>query len=159
MAARRTIFLLGATLAAVSVPYLRGFVSRDELNLLQDPDGWEYTKIATASGFPTDHPCFDGTPHPQECRGTLTLGSEERFVKKIYIQGQPDTRTGRYKIDNDQLSFFDEYDTQDGPYKLTIDTREKTLALELGSERMDLMLEKEYRSRNKSQNKDAPPKQ
>ncbi len=93
MAARRIVLLLGVSLA-VSVPYLHGFVSTDELNLLQDPDGWEYTKIVTANGFPTDHPCFDGTPHPQECRGTLTLGSDERFVKKIYIQGQPDTRSG-----------------------------------------------------------------
>jgi hypothetical protein len=137
---------------AISVPLLYAFVSTDELNLLQDPDGWEYTKIVTASGFPTDHPCFDGTPHPEECRGTLTLGSDERFVKKIYIKGQPDTRTGRYKIDGDQLSFFDEYETQDGPYKVTVNTGEKTLVLELGSERMDLMLEKEYRSRIKSEN-------
>jgi len=134
-------------------------VSSDELNLLQDAEGWEYTKIVTANGFPTDHPCFDGSPHPQECRGTLTLGSDDRFVKKIYIDGQPDTRTGRYKIDGSNLTFFDEYDTQDGPYKMTLDAREKTLVLELGSERMDLMLEKEYRSRNKSQNKDAQPKQ
>jgi hypothetical protein len=144
--------------AAISVPLLYSFVTTDELNLLQDPDGWEYTKIVTASGFPTDHPCFDGTPHPEECRGTLTLGSDERFVKKIYIKGQPDTRTGRYRIDGDQLSFFDEYETQDGPYKLTVDSGEKTLVLELGSERMDLMLEKEYRSRIKSsQNKDKQP--
>lgn len=159
MAARHTILLLGVTLAAVSVRYLHGFVSSDELNLLQDADGWEYTKIDTANGFPTDHPCFDGTPHPQECRGTLTLGSDERFVKKIYIQGQPDTRTGRYKVGSSDLTFFDEYDTQDGPYKITIDSREKTLVLELGSERMELMLEKEYRSRAKSRNKDGQPKQ
>ena len=159
MGARHIAFVLGISAVATSVPFLYAFVSTDELNLLQDPDGWEYTKIVTASGFPTDHPCFDGTPHPQECRGTLTLGSDERFVKKIYINGQPDTRTGRYKIDGNQLSFFDEYDTQDGPYKLTIDTREKTLALELGNERMDLMLEKEYRSRTKSENKNTEPKQ
>ncbi len=85
----------------------------------------------------------------------MTLGSDERFVKRIYIEGQPDTRTGRYKIDSQELTFFDEYDTQDGPYKITIDSREKTLVLELGSERMELMLEKEYRSRAKSQNKDG----
>jgi hypothetical protein len=159
MAARHMVFLLGISAAAISVPYLHGFVTSDELTLLQDPDGWEYTKIVTANGFPTDHPCFDGTPHPQECRGTLTLGSDERFVKKIYIKGQPDTRTGRYKVEGDGLIFFDEYDTQDGPYKMTLNTREKTLVLELGSERMDLMLEKEYRSRNKSGNKDGQPKQ
>jgi hypothetical protein len=159
MAARRPLLVLGICVAAVSVPYLHGFVSSDELNLLQDSDGWEYTKIVTANGFPTDHPCFDGTPHPQECRGTLTLASDERFVKKIYIKGQPDTRTGRYKIDGSELTFFDEYDTQDGPYKMTLDSREKTLVLQLGSERMDLMLEKEYRSRNKSENKDTEPKQ
>ena len=158
MAARRIVVLLGVSLAAVfSVPYLHGFVSSDELILLQDADGWEYTKIVTATGFPTEHPCFDGTPHPQECRGTLTLGSDERFVKKIYIKGQSDTRSGRYKIDGNDLTFFDEYETQDGPYKMTLDSREKTLVLELGSERMDLMLEKEYRSRIKK--KDSQPKQ
>ncbi|MFL6449556.1 MAG: hypothetical protein ACJ746_18030 [Bryobacteraceae bacterium] len=155
MVARRLVFL-ALSVAAVSVPSLYSLVSSDELHLLQDSDGWEYTKIVTASGFPTEHPCFDGTPHPQECRGTLTLGSDERFVKKIYIKGQTDTRTGRYKISGGELTFFDEYDTQDGPYKMTLDSREKTLALELGSERIYLMLAKEYRSRNKSQNK---PKQ
>ncbi len=158
MAARRTVFLLVVSAAAASFCSLYAFVSSDELNLLQDPDGWEYTKIVTDNGFPTDHPCFDGTPRPQECRGTLTLGSDERFVKTIYINGQPDTRTGRYKVEGSELTFFDEYDTQDGPYKITLDSREKTLALELGSERMDLMLEKEYRSRNKPKNKDTQSK-
>src|SRR3982751_1952981 len=158
MARRHIALLLAICAAAVTIPYLQGFVSTDELNLLQDSDGWEYTKIATANGFPTDHPCFDGTPHPQECRGTLTLGSDERFVKKIYIKGQPDTRTGRYKINGSDLTFFDEYDTQDGPYKMTLDSREKTLALQLGSQRIDLMLEKEYRSRSKS-HKETEPKQ
>jgi hypothetical protein len=159
MAARHTVILLCVCSAAITVPYLRGFVSGDELNLLQDPDGWEYIKVVTDSGFPTQHPCFDGTPHPQECRGTLTLGTDERFVKSIYINGQPDTRSGRYKVDGDQLTFFDEYDTQDGPYKLTVNREEKTLVLDLGSARMDLMLEKEYRERSKSQKKNAQPKQ
>src|SRR6478672_1138816 len=159
MGARHIAFVLGMSAVATSVPFLYAFVSTDELNLLQDSDGWEYTKISTANGFPTDHPCFDGTPHPQECRGTLTLGSDQRFVKKMYLKGQPDTRTGRYTIDSNDLTFFDEYDTQDGPYKLTLDSREKTLVLELGSERMELMLEKEYRSRNKPGNKDGQPKQ
>lgn len=159
MAARRTVILLSVCTAALSVPYLRGFVSSDERNLLQDSDGWEYIKVVTDSGFPTEHPCFDGTPHPQDCRGTLTLGSDERFVKTIYIKGDADTRSGRYKLDGDQVTFFDEYDTQDGPYKITLDPREKTLVLELGSARMDLMLEKEYRDRNKSQKKNEQPKQ
>ena len=106
MAARRMVILLLVSVAAASFSYLNAFVSSDELNLLQDPDGWEYTKIVTENGFPTDHPCFDGTPHPQECRGTLTLGSDERFVKKIYIEGQPDTRTGRYKIDGERADLL-----------------------------------------------------
>jgi hypothetical protein len=158
MVARRIAVLIGVSFAAVTVPYLSGYVSSDELTLLQDPGGWEYTKIVTLNGFPTEHICFDGSPHPQECRGTLTLGSDERFVKKIYIKGQPDTRTGRYKINGSDLTFFDEYDTQDGPYKMTLDSREKTLALQLGSQRIDLMLEKEYRSRSKS-HKETEPKQ
>ncbi len=159
MAARHTVILLCVCSAAITVPYLRGFVSSDELTLLQDPDGWEYIKVVTDSGFPTEHPCFDGTPHPQECRGTLTLGTDERFVKKSTSTGSADTRSGRYKVDGDQLTFFDEYDTQDGPYKLTLNRDEKTLVLDLGSARMDLMLEKEYRERSKSQKKNAQPKQ
>jgi hypothetical protein len=153
MAARRWTKLIALCGATMLAPYSHGFVSSDELKLLQDPEGWEYLKIVTENGFPTDHPCFDGTPHPQECRGTLTFSSEERFVKQIYINGQPDTRSGRYKVDGSDLTFFDEYDTQDGPYKITVDLNEKTLVLELGSERMELMLEKEYRSRNKSRDK------
>jgi len=158
MAVRRTAILLCVSAATLAVPYLGAFVSSDELNLLRDPDGWEYIKIVTNTGFPTDHPCFDGSPHTQ-CRGTLTLGSDERFVKKISINGQSDTRTGRYKVDGHELTFFDEYDTQDGPYQITLDSQEKTLVLELGSERMDLMLEKEYVDRTKSQNKKTQPKQ
>jgi hypothetical protein len=134
MAARHTVTLLCICATAISVPYLRGFVSSDELSLLQDPEGWEYVKVVTDSGFPTEHPCFDGSPHT-------------------------DTRTGRYKVDGHELTFFDEYDTQDGPYKLTLDSQGKTLVLELGSERMDLMLEKEYLDRSKAQKKKTEPKQ
>src|SRR3954466_3897635 len=105
MGARRTTMLMGICAATFLVPYSHGFVTSDELNLLQDSEGWEYLKIATENGFPTDHPCFDGTPHPEECRGTLTFGSDERFVKKIYIKGQSDTRTGRYKVEGSDLTF------------------------------------------------------
>lgn len=158
MAALRLLPVLMALLVVVPLPYASGFVSSDELALLQDSDGWEYTKIVTGSGFPTEHVCFDGSPHPQECRGTLTLSGDERFVKKIYIRGQADTRSGHYKIDGSEIAFFDEYDVRDGPYRMTLDSQAKTLVLELGSERIDLMLVKEYRSKSKPQNKDGQPK-
>jgi hypothetical protein len=157
MAAPRTAILFCVCAAATSAPYLNGFASSDDLSLLQDPDGWEYVRIVTNSGFPTEHPCFDGVPHTQ-CRGTLTLGSNGRFAKTIYINGQSDNRAGRYTVNGHELTFFDEYDTQDGPYKITLNREQKTLVLELGNERMDLMLEKEYRDRAKSQKKDNGPK-
>src|SRR3954454_16788929 len=99
MAARRTTMLIGICAASFLVPYSNGIVTSDELNILQDSEGWEYLKIITENGFPTNHPCFYGTPHREQCRGILTFGSDERFVKKIFIKGQPDSRTGRYKVE------------------------------------------------------------
>lgn len=144
-------------LSLALTPGASGFLGDAEMKMLRDSGGWEYTKISNDIGFPTQHTCFDGAPHPDQCRGTLTLGTDDKFVKKIYIKGLPDTRQGRYKVDGNQITFFDEFDVQDGPYDLTLDTVAKTLTLGLAGQKIELMLETEYKSKNKPRDKGSQP--
>ena len=119
--------------------------------MLQDEGGWEYVKISNeGNGFPTEHKCFDGNPHP-ECSGTLVLEPAKTFVKKIYINGLPDTRKGTYSLDGDQITFVDELAAQDGPYQISLNREAKTLVLELAGQRIDLELGTHYRDRLKKQ--------
>jgi hypothetical protein len=124
----------------------RGPLTDDELKMLQDPGGWQYVTISdTDSGVQTQHTCFDGKPHPQECSGTLTLTAGNTFVSSIHIHGQTVDRHGTYELDGKQLTLFDEFGTQDGPYALDINTHTKHLVLKLPPLRMELELESQYR--------------
>jgi len=132
-------------------------LSADQLKMLQDPGGWEYITVTDAdSGIQTQHTCFDGQPHPDQCSGTLTLHSDNAFVKNIHIHGQSVARHGQYKLDGREITFFDEFGTSDGPYALDLNTQGKTMSLQIAQTagvlvRADFELEKEYKKRLQDQ--------
>jgi hypothetical protein len=127
----------------------------DELKMLQDSGGWEYISLSRneQNGFPTQHACFDGRPHPEQCSGTLTLTENNTFSQNVRIQGQTVKRTGTYQLDEDQLTFVDELGTQDGPYTLALNRQAKSLILQMAQARIELLLESEYRKNMQEQNK------
>ncbi len=121
-------------------------LSSDELKMLQDPGGWEYVTVSDAdAGIQTEHVCFDGRPHPETCSGTLTLTPGKTFVKSVHIHGQTVDRHGTYRLDGNQLAFFDEFGTEDGPYTLDLNTQTKHLILSMPQIRIELELESQYR--------------
>ena len=121
-------------------------LSPDDTKLLQDPGGWEYISITQPNGgVQTTHTCFDGVPHPQQCSGTLTLSSNNTFTKDIHVQGGTDRRQGTYQLDDNQITFVDELGEKDGPYDLQLDSKAKSLILQMQGLRMELELEKAYR--------------
>jgi hypothetical protein len=122
-------------------------LDQEQAKLLTDSGGWEYTKLSDHSGVPTDHVCFDGSPHPSECSGSLTLVDDGTFVQQVVIGGSRVDRHGTWKRDEDQVAFFDEYGTQDGPYTAEIDAVAKTMVLSMPQVRMELTLESEYRKK------------
>jgi hypothetical protein len=119
-------------------------LDQEQAKLLTDSGGWEYTKLSDNSGVPTEHVCFDGSPHPNECSGSLTLVDDGTFVQQVVISGTGVNRRGTWKLDGDQLAFFDEFGTQDGPYTAQIDAVKKTMVLSMPQIRMELTLESEY---------------
>ena len=140
----------GALLSLAVLTAAHGALSQDELKLLQDPGGWEYTSLSDSdSGVQTTHTCFDGTPHPEQCSGKLVLAASNTFIQSVNIHGQTVQRNGTYQLDGNQLSFFDELGTKDGPYALELDTQAKTLVLKMPQVRIELKLEKEYQSDQK----------
>jgi hypothetical protein len=116
-------------------------LNQDQLKLLQDPDGWEYIEIDDSdAGIQTQHTCFDGTPHPDVCSGTLTLSSGNTFVQEVNVHHQSVSRRGTYSLDGDQLAFFDEFGTKDGPYTVAIDPDKTSLSLRMPQVHMELLL-------------------
>ena len=116
-------------------------LSTEKLKMLQDPGGWEYIKIEDSdAGIQTEHTCFDGTPHPDVCSGTLTLSAENTFVQQVTVHHQTVSRHGTYTLDDDQVAFFDEFGTKDGPYTLSIDPEKTSLSLRMPQVHMDLLL-------------------
>ncbi|MBV8072468.1 MAG: hypothetical protein JO270_21375, partial [Acidobacteriaceae bacterium] len=74
-------------------------LSSQQLKLLHDPAGWEYLLIGDKDGgIQTQHTCFDGHPHPNECSGTLTLNAGGGFTQQTFIHHQRVARTGTYKL-------------------------------------------------------------
>jgi hypothetical protein len=116
-------------------------LSGDQLKLLNDPGGWEYVKIEDSdAGVQTEHTCFDGKPHPDVCSGTLTLSSGNTFVQKVNVHHQSVSRHGTYSLDGDQLAFFDEFGTRDGPYTVAIDSDKSSLSLRMPQVHLELLL-------------------
>lgn len=140
-------FLLG--LRVVSANDL----SADQLKMLQDSGGWEYLTVSDAdNGIQTQHTCFDGQPHPEQCSGTLNLHTDNTFVKDIHIHGQSVARHGSYELNGNQITFVDEFGTSDGPYTLDLSTQTKRMSLQISQNagvlvRADFELEKEYKKR------------
>ena len=126
----------------------------DQLKMLRDPGGWQYIKVSDASlGVQTEHTCFDGQPHPEECSGTLTLTSGNTFVQSLRIQGGGYQRHGTYRLDGDQLTLFDELGTRDGPYTVSVNLQRKTMVMQMspagGNVRCQFMLNREYHKQRK----------
>lgn len=131
---------------AIALGLLARQLSQDELKLLQDSGGWEFITISDDhAGIQTQHTCFDGKPHPNECSGTLTLNPDHSFVQQVHIHGQTVARHGKYELDGNQIAFYDEFGARDGPYTLTLDEKSKRLTLEMSQVRDELELEKEYK--------------
>ncbi len=121
-------------------------LSSDQLQLLQDPGGWQYLSMNDSqNGFPTEHTCFDGRPHPETCSGILTLTADNNFEQKVFIHHQSVARHGTYELDGDQLAFFDEFGTRDGPYTLSIDTASKMMKMDMPQIKVKLKLQSEYK--------------
>jgi hypothetical protein len=138
--------------------FAEGDLSADQLKMLTDPGGWQYIKISDSdNGIQTDHPCFDGRPHPNECSGTLTLTSSNTFIQSVRIHGQTVQRHGTYQLDGNQLTLFDELETRDGPYNVTVDVRAKSMVMQMnpagGSVRSEFQLEREYRKQLREREK------
>ena len=122
----------------------------DDRRLIQDAGGWEYISLTSSqAGFPTAHTCFDGKPHPNECSGKLILTPGNRFTQTTRIRGQSVSRNGHYELKDNQLTLFDELETRDGPYTLTLDRDAKTLKMAMPQVTVDLMLAKAYRAQQK----------
>jgi hypothetical protein len=135
----------------------QGALSDDQLKTLHDPGGWEYIKMGDVyNGLQVEHSCFDGHPHPEQCSGALTLNPGNTFVQKTRIYGQTVQRHGTYELDGNQLTFFDEFGTKDGPYALTINMQTKRLVLQTEAVRIDLELESQYRKDRQKQKQPAP---
>ena len=131
----------------------QGALSDDQLKMLHDPGGWEYIKMGDVyDGLQVEHSCFDGHPHPDQCSGTMTVNPGNTFVQKTHIHGQTVERHGTYQLDGNQLTFFDEFGTKDGPYTLSINTQTKRLVLQMQHVRIDLELKSQYRKDQQSHN-------
>jgi hypothetical protein len=121
-------------------------LSQDDIKLLQDPGGWEYVSVSDQdAGIQTEHVCFDGQTHPGQCTGKLTLSSDKTFVQQVTIHGESVDRHGTYEIEDDQISFFDEFDNRDGPYAAQLNSDTKMLILSMPQVRLELELESQYK--------------
>lgn len=130
------------------VSYISAFdqLAPDQLTLLQDSGGWEYISMNDSQdGFPTQHVCFDGHPHPDACSGKLTLTGSHTFVQEVFIHHQNVSRHGTYELNGGQLAFFDEFGTRDGPYTINVDTQSKFMTMDMPQVKVKLQLYKEYR--------------
>jgi hypothetical protein len=155
MCNRPLLLTAGALLTFVAATALAR-LSADDTKLLQDPGGWEYVTVSDQdSGVQTQHTCFDGQPHPGQCSGKMTFTPAKTFVQQVSIHGTTVSRNGTYKIENDQLSFFDEFGTRDGPYTMQLSRETKMLVLSMPQVRLELELEKQYK--DNLEHKQPPP--
>lgn len=142
--------------AASGLVAARAGLSTDELKLLQDAGGWQYVTVSDRdAGIQTQHVCFDGQPHPDQCSGTLRFHPDKTFVKQITIHGQNVDRHGTYQLDDNQVSFYDEFGNRDGPYDMELNPKTKILVLSMPQIRIELELEGQYQ--DDLQKRKAPP--
>ncbi|HEX6544931.1 MAG TPA: hypothetical protein VF023_01405 [Bryobacteraceae bacterium] len=153
--------LLAASFAAffgLSRPAQAG-LSQEQLSLFHDPGGWEFIAVFDRdNGVSMHHQCFaEGEPKPSECNGTLILKSDDTFSESIFMHGFTARRHGTYKLDDDQLTLFDEFGNSDGPYTVQIDPEEQTMrysttqaGVTLGA---DFVLVRKYKKERERQKK------
>lgn len=140
------VMILSGLLGALPLLVHGDELGPDQMTLLQDSGGWEYVGMDDKqNGFPTEHTCFDGQPHPDACSGTLTLSADHSFVQNVSINHQSVARHGTYQLDGNQLAFFDEFGTRDGPYTIDVDTQNKSMKMDMPQIKVRFMLYKEYR--------------
>ena len=145
--------MAAACLAAAALPLSIGAdaLGEDARKMLVDTGGWEYVTLSDEqNGFPTVHTCFDGNQHENECSGRLILTPGKTFTQVVRIKGHPVRRHGTYELNGNQLAFFDELGTKDGPYTLSLDTVAKRLKMSMPQVNVELMLESEYREQQKA---------
>ncbi|MDQ2840430.1 MAG: hypothetical protein M3Y72_05210 [Acidobacteriota bacterium] len=146
MSQTRLLILIGCGAAFASFLGAGDDLGPDQQALLHDSGGWEYISIDDSqNGFPTQHTCFDGQPHPETCSGILTLTPQNTFTQRVFIHHQRVERSGTYQLNGDQLAFFDEFGTQDGPYTIGIDAPNKLMMMDMPQVKVRLQLYKEYR--------------
>ena len=144
---KRTVFRI-CLVSCLLVSCISAFdeLAPDQVALVPDSGGWEYISMNDSQdGFPTQHVCFDGHPHPDACSGKLTLTGSNTFVQEVVVHHQSVSRHGTYELDGSQLAFFDEFGTRDGPYATNIDTQGKFMTMDLPPTKVKLQLYKEYR--------------
>jgi hypothetical protein len=147
MSTRRVILVL-VGIAATSV-FSRGDDGLDveQMKMLQDPGGWEYLAISDSdNGIQTQHTCFNGQSHSNECSGTLVLQTDNAFVQNVSIHGESVQRHGTYQLTGHELQLFDEFGTKDGPYTVDLHTDTRRLELKSQAVSIQLELEKDYRA-------------
>lgn len=126
-------------------------LTSDETAMLQSPEGWEYQTITDpGNGFQTQGTCFT-QDYTGQCRGELIFHTDGTFRQDLSAHGKSEHRGGRYEVKDDQITFWDEHDTQDGPYQISLDLPHKTLHLNashagVGID-MTLLLKSEFKKR------------
>jgi hypothetical protein len=128
-------------------------LSTDQLKMLKDPGGWDYITMTNNGGIQTEHTCFDGKPHPDECSGRLKLSPDNTFTQEVTIHGQIVPRHGTYTLEDDQLTFFDELETRDGPYTIEVDAEKKSLVMYMPQVRVELILHKTLHDKKRKETK------
>ena len=107
-------------------------LNTDQLTMLCDPHGWEYTAVFDLNdGMQEQHACFVQGRVTDACRGTLTLSKDGKFVQNIYIHGQNVARHGTYDLDGNQITFQDELGTADGPYTVKIKSESDSMRVSM----------------------------
>jgi len=124
-------------------------LTRDELKLVQDSGGWEYlTMTEVNNGFATQANCF-AKAFTGECKGTLIFRPDQSFRQDVSAHGKGMHRGGHYEIQGQDLTFWDEHETKDGPYHITINADEKSMTLETTQAgvavKIELLLESEFK--------------
>ena len=125
-------------------------LDQNALKMLHDPGGWEYIAVLNLdNGVHITATCFvAGQLRPEECRGTLRFTADGKFVQNIQIHGEDVQRHGTYELDDEQITFRDELGTQDGPYKLRVSTKTKTMRISMRQAGVlvgaDFHLERDY---------------
>jgi len=133
------LFLAGVPIGA------RQDFTDEQLKLFHDPGGWEYILVGdNDAGTQTQHTCFDGHAHPNECSGILSLRSDNTFTQATFIHHQKVTRGGTYQLDGDQLAFLDEFENRDGPYTVVIHPKSKIMTLDMPQLHIQLELHSQY---------------